>query len=183
MTMIFRHLALTAVLLALAVTPSLAQSETEADKAGEPQNETDLYDEINWILYDTGLVAAGSEDKHIIVNFTTSWCGWCKKMEKETFSKRDVIQLITDNFIAVKVDGNSRKELNIEGFKITEKNLTKREFGVSGFPSFCFLTSDGTKLGCLPGYKDKKTMVQLLTYVKDEKYDTTKTQSSQKGSR
>lgn len=183
MAQTLRHLGLIIVLLALAAAPLMAQSETETGKSGAAENETDLYDKINWVLYDTGLIAAGNEDKHILVNFTTSWCGWCKKMEKETFSKRDVIQLITDNFVAVKVDGDSKKELNIDGFKITEKNLTKREFGVSGYPSFCFLKSDGTKLGCLPGYKDKKTMMELLTYIKDKKYDKDNTPSSKSSSK
>ncbi len=183
MIKILRHIGLTAILLALAVSLAVAQGATETGKTGAPPAETVLHDEINWILYDTGLVAAGYEYKHVIANSTTSWCGWCKKMDKETFSRPDVIKLVSDNFVAVKVDGDSKKELNIDGFKITEKNLTKREYGVTGYPSFCFLKSDGTKLGCLPGYKDTKTMVELLNYIKDEKYDTTQAKSPETGSK
>ncbi|MBU8934760.1 MAG: thioredoxin family protein [candidate division Zixibacteria bacterium] len=183
MTKILRYLVQTTLLLSLATGLAIAQGETDSSMAVTPKGETELYNEIDWILYDTGLVAAKNDEKHVLINFTTSWCGWCKKMEKETFSKPDVIKLVADNFVAIKVDGDSKKELNIDGFKITEKNLAKREYGVRGYPSFCFLNSEGTKLGCFSGYRDKKTMIQYLNYIKNGDYDTTQTQSPEKGSK
>ena len=180
MTKITRLLVQTTLLLVLAAGLAIADGETDSDKATSPKSETELYSEIDWILYDTGLVAARNEDKHVLINFTTSWCSWCKKMDKESFTKPDVIKLITDNFVAVKVDGDSKKELNVDGLKITERNLAKREYSVRGFPSFCFLKPDGTNLGCFSGYRDKKTIIQYLNYIKNEDYDTTKTQTSPK---
>ncbi len=174
----FRQLVLIALFAIFAVGFVLAEGETKKEKAESPDN-----DEIVWMLYDEGLAKAKEEGKHVFIDFTTSWCGWCKKMDKETFNRPDVIKLVNENFIPVQVDGDSKKMLDIEGFKISEKSLTKTEFGVRGYPTFWFLKSDGTKLGNITGYKDTKTMMEALTYVKDEKYDTTKTSapSTEKG--
>jgi len=170
----FRQLALMSLFLFLTAGFVLADGETKNEKADTPKKEVEN-NEIVWISYDEGLAKAKEEDKHVFIDFTTSWCGWCKKMDKETFSRPEVIELVNDHFVPVQVDGDSKNLLDIEGFKITEQSLTKTEFGVRGYPTFWFLKSDGTKLGNISGYRDTKTMMEALTYVKDEQYDTTKT--------
>jgi thioredoxin-related protein len=131
---------------------------------------------IQWLRYDEGLKKASKEDKHVFIDFTASWCGWCKKMDKETFAQPDVVKLINDQFVPVKVWGDSRDELDIDGYKISEQNLTRQQFGVSGFPSFWFLKSDGSKLAQIRGYRDAEFMMEALTYVAERKYDTTATE-------
>ena len=80
--------------------------------------------------------------------------------------------------VPVRVDGDSPHELDVDGYKITEKSLTRSEFGVRGYPSFWFLKPDGTKLGKIDGYRTKDFMMEALTFVKDYKYDSTKTKQS-----
>ncbi len=133
---------------------------------------------VQWLRYDEGLAKAKKEDKHIFVNFTTSWCGWCRKMDAETFAKEEVIGMLNEHFVPVEVDGESKRELNIDGYKISEKNLTKYEFGVRAFPSFWFLKSDGSKLAVIRGYRNPEFMMEAFEYVKDRKYDSTSTDSS-----
>jgi len=137
-------------------------------------DDTEKAEGIQWVSYDVGLEQAADENKHVFIDFTAKWCGYCKKMDRETFSRADVIDLINDNFVPVKVNGDSQKELDIDGYKITEAGLAKQEFGVRGYPTFWFLKSDGTKLGAVTGYKPAAQMIEFLTFVKDEKYDTTK---------
>ena len=145
-----------------------AEKET-AKKSGSKEG-------IQWTSYDIGLKRAKKEDKHVFIDFSTKWCGWCKKMDKETFSDPKVIEILNNDFIPVKVDGDSKRELDIDGYKITEKNLTAREFGVRGYPTFWFLKPDGTKLGAISGYKPTNIMLDALTFVKEYKYDSTRTQ-------
>ncbi len=137
------------------------------------------HEEIKWLRYDEGLKKAKKEGKHVFIDFTAAWCGWCRKMDRETFSRPEVIEMLNNHFIPVKVDGDSKRELNIDGYKITEKNLARHEFRVTGFPSFWFLKPDGTKLAVIRGYRQADFMMEAFDYVKERKYDSTATESSQ----
>ena len=128
--------------------------------------------EIKWYVYDEGLKLAKESNKQIVIDFTAKWCGWCKKMERETFIDPQVVKTMNESFIAVRVDGDSHKKLDIDGYKITEQQLTKQEFRVTGFPAFWFLESDGTKIGPIKGYKPAEQFLEALNYVKGRKYET-----------
>ena len=160
-----KHVSL-AALLVFAFSVALIAQEEDSGKT----------DGIQWVSYDVGLEKAAQEKKHVFIDFTAKWCGYCKKMDRETFSKPEVITMLNEHFVPVKVDGDSKNELNIDGYKITESNLTKQEFGVRGYPTFWFLKPDGSKLGAISGYRPADVMIDALTFVKEEKYDTTKAQ-------
>lgn len=134
---------------------------------------------INWYSYDEGLKKAKEEKKHVFIDFTAKWCGYCKKMNKEAFADSEVINLLNNNFVAVKVDGDSKKELDIDGYLTTEKDIARKEFGVRSYPTFWWLESDGSKIGNKIGYVPTEWMVGALNFVKDNKYDTTLAKTEQ----
>jgi thioredoxin-related protein len=160
------------MLILVAALTVMAQDDKKTDPKKPDQKAT----EITWLSFDDGLNKAEAEGKHVFINFTTSWCGWCKKMNKTTFKEPSIIQMLDDKFVSVKVDGDSKHELDIHGYKITEQNLTRGEFGVRSYPTYYFLTPDGGKVGAARGYQPKDQLAQYLTYVADRKYDTTKVQ-------
>jgi len=137
---------------------------------------------INWMQYDEGLALAKKDGKQILVDFTAKWCGWCKRMEKEAFSDSTIIDILNNEFIPIRVDGDSKKQLNIDGYIITEKALTTDEFGVRGYPMFWFLESDGSKISPLRGYKKPEPFLKALAFIKDRKYENKKKSKPQKGS-
>ncbi|HEX2897247.1 MAG TPA: thioredoxin fold domain-containing protein [candidate division Zixibacteria bacterium] len=126
--------------------------------------------EIKWLSYDEGLAKAKKEGKHLFVDFTAKWCGYCKKMDGSTFVEPEIVKMLNNDFVPVKVDGDSEKELNIEGYKVTEKNLSRQEYKVRGYPTFWFLDAQGTKLGAVSGYQPATNLLNTLQYVKDKKY-------------
>lgn len=144
-------------------------------KPGKPEGKQPTEDssKITWHPYDEGLTLAKKLDRHVLIDFTTDWCGWCKKMDKETFADQEVISLINSQFVAVRVNGDSKNILDIDGYKISEKDLTRMDYRVSGYPAFWFLKADGSRLGQLRGYQQKDQMMQVLQYVAEYKYDTT----------
>ena len=135
--------------------------------------------EIKWFAYDVGLAKAKKEGKHLFVDFTAKWCGYCKKMEKTTFIEPEIVKMLNTEFVSVKVDGDSEKELDIEGYKITEKNLSRMDYKVRGYPTFWFVDPQGTRLGALSGYQESANLMTYLQYVKDKKYAEQKTGAEQ----
>lgn len=46
---------------------------------------------IDWERdYENALTRAKKENKLVIVNVYTDWCGQCRRMDKETFANREV---------------------------------------------------------------------------------------------
>lgn len=118
---------------------------------------------IEWVPFDEGLKRAESQKKAMLLDFTASWCGWCKKMEKETFSDTSVVNLVNKNFVAVRVWGDSEKLLDIKGYKISEKDLAVSQFGIQGYPSFYFLCPDGLGYKRVVGYRAADAFKSELT--------------------
>lgn len=112
---------------------------------------------IAWNGYDKGLALAKEKKKKVYINFHADWCGYCRKMEKETFVDPKVIAFLNDNFIAIRI--NSDKE-----------PLLARKFNVRGLPANFFLTEQGEAIGNQPGYLDPKAFLEVLAFVKNEKY-------------
>ncbi|MFH1373562.1 MAG: DUF255 domain-containing protein [bacterium] len=132
---------------------------------------------IDWQAYDIGLSKAKVNNKHVFIDFTAEWCGWCKKMDRETFADPKVVDMLNEYFVPIKVDGDSKHELLIDGYKITEKNLARNEYGVRSYPIYWVLESDGTKLTYIKGYKPVDYMMEVLEYIKDRRYDSTSTET------
>ncbi len=169
----FSKLLTTLSALAFFTWPALAGEEKKDAGTGTDQNETvPATPEIKWLSYDEGLVKAKKEGKHLFIDFTAKGCGYCKKMDKTTFIEPDIVNMLNTDFIPVKIDGDSEKELDIDGYKVTEKNLSRYEYKVRGFPTFWFLDPQGTKLGAVSGYQPAPNLMNTLQYVKDKKYET-----------
>ncbi len=169
-----KHTLLAGFLVLVAAAVIIAGEDSRADDSEAVKPES-----IQWVAFDVGLERAEKENKHVFVDFTAKWCGYCKKMDRETFSKPEVIDMLNEKFIPVKVDGDSKDTLDIKGYKITEANLTKTEFGVRGYPTFWFLTPEGSKLGNITGYRPPNVMMEAFEFVSERKYDTTGTQQPQ----
>jgi len=140
---------------------------------GIPQNEkTAKVDSgLSWVKYDKGLVLAAKENKPILIDFYTNWCGWCKKMDRETFSNDSVAQYLNDRFITVRVNAESNEMLATGNGSLSEKDLS-RSFGVRGYPTYWFLKSNGEKINNISGYSPPDRFITVLKYIGDSHYQT-----------
>jgi thioredoxin-related protein len=94
---------------------------------------------------------AQRENKLMLLDFTGSdWCGWCKKLDAETFSQPGFIDYAGKNLVLVEVDFPKQKPQSAE-VKEANKAL-KEKYDVKGFPTLVVLKPDGTVLWKQTGY-------------------------------
>jgi len=119
---------------------------------------------LDWLSYNEGLTLAEEENKYILINFYTDWCGYCKKMDKEAYSNEEVKSILNENFVIVKVNAESENKVIENGEEITERELAKL-YQVSGYPTTWFLESNHSHIAPLPGYVTTEQFIPVLNYI------------------
>ena len=103
---------------------------------------------------------AKEEGKAMFVDSYATWCGPCKRMSKNVFTKYEVGQFFNENFINLKLD--MEKE---DGVTFGHK------YPVSAYPTLFFLAGDGEVIHKEKGGKNVEMLMQMGELVL-RKYDT-----------
>jgi thioredoxin-related protein len=139
------------------------------EKSGSGRGGKDS-DGTMWVSFNEGMARAAKEKKHVVIDFYTSWCHWCKVMDRETFSDPEVKKYLADNFVTIRIDAeNMTQKLLYKGEEYTPLTLGRR-FGVRGFPSLAYLDREGDLVTIVPGFVPAKTFLPLLQYMEKECY-------------
>ena len=126
-------------------------------------------DAIKWHKFEDGLSKAQAEDKYLLVDFYTDWCGWCKKMDANTYTDKSVIDLINKNFVAVKLNPEKDAGVNYQNEKYPAANFAQAA-GVTGYPATGFFESDSDFIATIPGYMEPEKMIELLNFIVNKDY-------------
>lgn len=91
--------------------------------------------------FDDACAAAAKEKKIVLVDFYTTWCGPCKRLDATTWQDKDVQKWLTEKTISLKIDAEKQREL-------------AKKYDVKAYPTILLLKPDGTEVDRLVGYKD-----------------------------
>ncbi|HUJ71790.1 MAG TPA: thioredoxin family protein [Verrucomicrobiae bacterium] len=108
--------------------------------------------------YDLGLEKAKKNKKLMMVDMYTDWCGWCKKLDKDTYSDKAVGDKVAKDFVAVKLN----PEKSSKGAELS------KQFGTTGFPHIVFVDSAGHKVSEINGYLPPKEFLKSLEMISDK---------------
>jgi thioredoxin-related protein len=128
--------------------------------------DTDRGGETNtWMSFDAGMEMARNLDKPVVIDFYTSWCRWCKVMEKETFSDEGVASYLDEHFISIRLDAEQKTgDLKYGGRTYSPAQLA-RKFRVRGYPAIAYLDSSGELVFIDMGFKKPKQFMVNLRYM------------------
>jgi len=119
---------------------------------------------LNWLSYNEGLTIAEKENKYVLIYFYTDGCSWCKKMIDQTYSNEEVKKILSDRFVAVKIDARSENKVMENEEEISEKKLAIL-YQVSGYPTTWFIENNQTRIAPLPGYVTTEQFIPVLNYI------------------
>jgi len=85
--------------------------------------------------------AAKRDSKVVLIDFYTTWCGPCKRMDKTTWKDKKVIAWMKEKTVALKVDAEEDVEL-------------AKKYTIEGYPTIVFIKPDGTEIDRLVGGRD-----------------------------
>jgi thiol:disulfide interchange protein DsbD len=98
--------------------------------------------------YADGLAQAGSRHRPMLISFHTPGCGWCAKLDAETFTDPTVVEL-SRKFVCVRVDSD------------VDPTAVHR-YGVFEYPTILFADSGGRELGRITSFVEPSEFAESL---------------------
>lgn len=127
-------------------------------------------DGLSWKSFNEGLQLAQQQKKPVLVDFYTDWCGWCKKMDEATYKNKDVVKLLSEKFIVIKLNPEKNAQYSFNNQTVSGSQLA-RMFGVRGYPATGFFDASGQFITIVPGYIPPETFLPILSYIQGKWYD------------
>ena len=68
-------------------------------------------EKINWMTIEEAEAANKKEPRKLVIDVYTDWCGWCKKMDKDTFQNEKIAKYVNENYYAVKFNAEQKDSI------------------------------------------------------------------------
>lgn len=147
-SLVLRAAFVTSAVLVLSV-PSFADEPAPVPPSAPPPKEapadappaaTGVVFEAHDLPFADALGKAKAAAKPVFIDFSTEWCGWCRKLEKDVFSREDVAQAMAA-FVCLHVDAEKG-----EGVELAKR------YGAHGFPTLVVVDAAGDEVDRIVGY-------------------------------
>lgn len=138
---------------------------------------------VKWMTFEEALKKSKSEKRPVFIDVYTDWCGWCKVMDKNTFSDPVVAKLLNEKFYAVKFNGEQKEDVVFDGntfkFVASGRNgyhqlaaaLLNNQLS---YPTVVFLDEEFRMIQPVPGYRQAPEFHKIAQFIGEGHYKTIK---------
>jgi len=113
--------------------------------------------QLTWKNVNSGMQEAKQTRKYVLADVYTDWCGWCKRLDRDTFTNPELTRFLSEKFVSVKAnaeDGGAGQKL-------------AGDYGVNGYPCALVFDPNGKMIGRIVGYKDAQGYETALKEIID----------------
>ncbi len=142
---------------------------------------------MKWMTLPEAREAMQQEKRPILIDLYTDWCGWCKVMDKKTYTNPQVIEYLQTHFYTVKINAESKDDI-LWNDKSYHFNSSARAndfalyltYGQLSFPTTVIIPVQGGEPQPIPGYLPPKDLQLVVTYFGEGKFGSQPFESYQK---
>jgi uncharacterized protein YyaL (SSP411 family) len=145
---------------------------------------------VKWYTIEEAEKLLKENPRPIFIDAYTDWCGWCKKMDQDTFSNAVISDILNNKFYPVKFNAEGKDSINFLGQTFINDGSAGNAHqlavallrGELAYPTVVFLITQDSHLAAshFAGYKEPKEMEVLLNFFADKAYETHKWEDFQK---
>ena len=128
---------------------------------------------INWMTIEEAEAANKKEPRKVIIDVYTDWCGWCKRMDKNTFQQEHIAKYVNANYYAVKLNAEQREAINFRSKVFEYVPQGRRGYnqlaavllnGKMSYPSIVYMDENLNVIQPIPGYMSPLQFEQIIKY-------------------
>lgn len=109
------------------------------------------------LSFEAAGAAAKADGKVVVIDFYTTWCEPCKRLDKETWTHAEVGKLLNDKAVALKLDAEKGG-----------KDVAQR-YAINAYPTTLVLKPDGTELDRIVGFREPPVMMREFQFALEGK--------------
>lgn len=139
--------------------------------------------EVKWYTIQEAEKLNAQSPRPLFIDTFTDWCGWCKKMDKDTFTNPVISEILNTKFYPVKFNAEGKDPVKFLGqdFVNDGKAGNAHQLAVAllqgqlSYPTVVFMLipkQGQPSASPVPGYKTPKEMEALLTFFAEKAYET-----------
>ncbi len=124
--------------------------------------------ELKWLDWNTGYPLAKKTNKIILLDAYTDWCGWCKKMDRDTYTDPKIISALNKDFIIIKFNPEiADVQYDLDGVKISGRELYSQltQGKSTGFPTTYFIQPNKKQIQLAAGYLGPEDFLKILDQI------------------
>jgi thioredoxin-related protein len=138
---------------------------------------------VKWMTFEEAVEKSKTEKRQIFIDVYTDWCGWCKVMDKNTFSEPKVAKILNEKFYPVKFDAEQTEDVVFNGttFKFipsggrgTHQLAAALLNNQLSYPTVVFLDEEFRMIQPLAGYQKAEEFHKIISYIGEKHYKTEK---------
>jgi uncharacterized protein YyaL (SSP411 family) len=116
--------------------------------------------EIKWLGFNEGYKLAKKHKKIMLIDTYTEWCGWCKRMDRDTYEKSEIAELVNKDFVAIKFNPEVAATYTFQGKTYSGNELAGviSDNQISGYPTTVFIQPKTIKKKIFVGYRNADQM-------------------------
>jgi thiol-disulfide isomerase/thioredoxin len=104
------------------------------------------------LAFDAACAAATAEGKLVFIDFYTTWCEPCKRLDTQTWTDAGVGKLIGEKAVALKIDAEKATDL-------------AKRYKINLYPTLLVLKADGNEVDRIEGFREPPAFTTAFTKI------------------
>jgi thioredoxin-related protein len=153
---------------------------TQKTMAANPEDkEVSANTAIKWLTMEEAEALTAKEPRKLFIYLYSTQCGWCKKMDEETFRADNIITYLNTHFYPVKLNVESENPITVGGYTYNfDPERRFHEFAIKllngrmSYPTHACMDEEMQLIETVSGYRPPEKMRPVLIYFTKNYYKT-----------